>query len=590
MRGRAAGPVDRVEAGDADDPLVLENRELHAAVLLLLAAGGADERERVDDAAGLADERHPVREVGAVGVDQREQLLRIRVLEAAQRAAFPQIDFQRHTLSLAQRASAAPRRRPARAGARIAPHVRHLRPRRLPGPRLRRGSRRGAARASGCRSRGSPTSSSSRSAPTFLGEGSGTLELFSFTDPEILEPRLDGAERRLDHVAFRVDDIEAVAATLRAAGARFCGPDRREEVFEPIPTGPARALWSLPRDDDGPRDPAHPAAARGSEQQAAAARGSRSPRSRRRRAAQRSVRRVKKRTWSERGSKWRSKARARSASRSRSRRRGRAWSRSAGRRARARARPPRAGRARPGRARAPRPSQAASKRGVRERQLASCPQHERHPRRRARARARARLGATSSPVTAKPASARAVAEPARAAADVEHPRARLERREQEVAGGARSAPARRPAARSRGARSSPRVGRKSIPAPPTSDVQWRRTRSGGGRRQADGDGGMRVSYDSRAKADPRGIGRYVRCMLEALRETAAPGQRDHRDAPPTAQRRLPLALARRRRAALPLRDGRDAPRPDQPQAPRRVPAHRRALPAALPRGRSGPSA
>jgi glycosyltransferase involved in cell wall biosynthesis len=33
---------------------------------------------------------------------------------------------------------------------------------------------------------------------------------------------------------------------------------------------------------------------------------------------------------------------------------------------------------------------------------------------------------------------------------------------------------------------------------------------------------MRVAFDSRAKGDPRGIGRYVRCMLEALHETAAP--------------------------------------------------------------------
>jgi alpha-1,3-rhamnosyl/mannosyltransferase len=34
---------------------------------------------------------------------------------------------------------------------------------------------------------------------------------------------------------------------------------------------------------------------------------------------------------------------------------------------------------------------------------------------------------------------------------------------------------------------------------------------------------MRVAYDSRAKGDPRGIGRYVRCILEALQETAADG-------------------------------------------------------------------
>jgi glycosyltransferase involved in cell wall biosynthesis len=34
---------------------------------------------------------------------------------------------------------------------------------------------------------------------------------------------------------------------------------------------------------------------------------------------------------------------------------------------------------------------------------------------------------------------------------------------------------------------------------------------------------MRVAYDSRAKVDPRGIGRYVRCTLAALEQTAAAG-------------------------------------------------------------------
>jgi glycosyltransferase involved in cell wall biosynthesis len=34
---------------------------------------------------------------------------------------------------------------------------------------------------------------------------------------------------------------------------------------------------------------------------------------------------------------------------------------------------------------------------------------------------------------------------------------------------------------------------------------------------------MRIAYDSRAKGDPRGIGRYVRCLLDALTETAGAG-------------------------------------------------------------------
>jgi catechol 2,3-dioxygenase-like lactoylglutathione lyase family enzyme len=81
---------------------------------------------------------------------------------------------------------------------------------------------------------------------TFLGEGTGTLEIFTFTDPEILEPRLGGQDRCIDHVAFRVADLGALAATLRATGVVFCTPDRLEDLEEPISTGPARALWTRP--------------------------------------------------------------------------------------------------------------------------------------------------------------------------------------------------------------------------------------------------------------------------------------------------------------------------------------------------------
>ncbi len=34
---------------------------------------------------------------------------------------------------------------------------------------------------------------------------------------------------------------------------------------------------------------------------------------------------------------------------------------------------------------------------------------------------------------------------------------------------------------------------------------------------------MRVAFDNRAVADPRGVGRYVRCLLQALRETSRDG-------------------------------------------------------------------
>ena len=85
----------------------------------------------------------------------------------------------------------------------------------------------------------------------FLGEGFGSLELFLFTDPELQASRLEGATQRLDHVAFEVDDLDALAATLRATGVRFTGPDRREELAEPFVLGSARNLWTRPETSSG---------------------------------------------------------------------------------------------------------------------------------------------------------------------------------------------------------------------------------------------------------------------------------------------------------------------------------------------------
>ena len=38
----------------------------------------------------------------------------------------------------------------------------------------------------------------------FLGPGNGTLEIFTCTDVALRDARLDGRDRRLDHIAFRV--------------------------------------------------------------------------------------------------------------------------------------------------------------------------------------------------------------------------------------------------------------------------------------------------------------------------------------------------------------------------------------------------
>jgi catechol 2,3-dioxygenase-like lactoylglutathione lyase family enzyme len=85
----------------------------------------------------------------------------------------------------------------------------------------------------------------------FLGEGTGTLEIFTFADPEILTGRLEGAATRLDHVAFEVDDLEGLSATLRATGVSFAGPDRRDEALEPIVFGPVLNLWTRPETAGG---------------------------------------------------------------------------------------------------------------------------------------------------------------------------------------------------------------------------------------------------------------------------------------------------------------------------------------------------
>jgi catechol 2,3-dioxygenase-like lactoylglutathione lyase family enzyme len=85
----------------------------------------------------------------------------------------------------------------------------------------------------------------------FLGEGSGTLEIFTIDEGELIDARLGSDERRIDHVAFRVDDLDGLAAMLRAGGARFSGPDRRGEISEPLELGGARHLWTVPQSTAG---------------------------------------------------------------------------------------------------------------------------------------------------------------------------------------------------------------------------------------------------------------------------------------------------------------------------------------------------
>ena len=79
----------------------------------------------------------------------------------------------------------------------------------------------------------------------FLGAGSGSVEIFTFTDRELLAARLGGRELMLDHAALLVQDIRARMASMSAAGTRFAGPDGREAVSEPFELGGALHAWSL---------------------------------------------------------------------------------------------------------------------------------------------------------------------------------------------------------------------------------------------------------------------------------------------------------------------------------------------------------
>ncbi len=85
----------------------------------------------------------------------------------------------------------------------------------------------------------------------YLGEGTGSVELFTITDAELLDARLGDQSIVLDHAAYEVADIDAVAAAWHERGIRFTGPDRREEVLQPIPLGGVRHLWTVPQTSCG---------------------------------------------------------------------------------------------------------------------------------------------------------------------------------------------------------------------------------------------------------------------------------------------------------------------------------------------------
>lgn len=85
----------------------------------------------------------------------------------------------------------------------------------------------------------------------YLGVGPANIEVFSFTDRALVEPRLGNRLLLLDHVAYGVADIRGVAARMRAQGIRFTGPDGRAELTEPIDLGGVLHMWTDAASADG---------------------------------------------------------------------------------------------------------------------------------------------------------------------------------------------------------------------------------------------------------------------------------------------------------------------------------------------------
>jgi len=74
----------------------------------------------------------------------------------------------------------------------------------------------------------------------------GAIELFTFTDAELLARRSAGRAVSLDHVAYEVKDIEATARRMASRGVRFSGADLRGELSSPVDLGGVLHLWTVP--------------------------------------------------------------------------------------------------------------------------------------------------------------------------------------------------------------------------------------------------------------------------------------------------------------------------------------------------------
>lgn len=83
--------------------------------------------------------------------------------------------------------------------------------------------------------------------------GDASIELVQFFDDEERGRRLgEGAKGRIDHIAFGVDDLEAILPALEALGIELTGPPRRTDgavsVWTKAPTSGGVMFQFIQRD------------------------------------------------------------------------------------------------------------------------------------------------------------------------------------------------------------------------------------------------------------------------------------------------------------------------------------------------------
>lgn len=89
-------------------------------------------------------------------------------------------------------------------------------------------------------------------AGAFFALGDARLEIFTLAGAG--EDRLPaGTTGRIDHLAVRVDDLDAERRRLHARGVRFTGPDGRAHIDEPVEVRGALHLWTDPATSGGYR-------------------------------------------------------------------------------------------------------------------------------------------------------------------------------------------------------------------------------------------------------------------------------------------------------------------------------------------------